>query len=205
MPRGFHYSRNRTRAYTSEYHRINAKLFKPLLISKLGGYTINNDVLSLEHKKLQLSESESGIRIATFTINDKPHQIALKLDNRSASNKLYITCPYCQKQRQHLYAVKFAYACRECLKLHYATQAERPRDRLMRKIRKKRISIWGANWPEVRNMFAHPCYWTKPKSLHWKTFWKARDELYQLERQYWPMVELHFQSQFGHLKEYSKK
>jgi len=142
MPRGFHYGRNRTRAYTSEYNRIHAKLFKPLLIGKLGGYTINNDALSHEHKTLQLSESESGIRIATFTINDTPHQIALKLDDRSASKKLYITCPYCQKQRQHLYAVKFAYACRECLKLHYATQAERPRDRLMRKIRKKRISIW---------------------------------------------------------------
>jgi len=51
-------------------------------------------------KNIKLSENKNGIRYVTFTINDKPHYIALKLDNRSASNKLYITCPYWQKQRQ---------------------------------------------------------------------------------------------------------
>ena len=202
MPKGFHYGRSRKRSYVSEYHRISAKSFKPLLISSLGSYSLSNDSLGSEHKQLKLTETVNGTRIITFTINNKPHQIALKLDNRSASNKLYITCPYCQKQRQHLFAVKFAYACRECLRLHYATQAERPRDRLMRKIRKKRISIWGADWPEVRNMFAHSDYWPKPKGKHWKKFIKNKRELEQLERQYWPMVESHFQSQFGHLDGY---
>ena len=200
MPKGSHYGRTKTRAYTVEYQRIYASTFKPLLTKPLGDYSLNSQSLNDDHRKLVLKENSNGVRYVIFTINNKPHQIALKLDSRSASNKLYITCPYCQKQRQHLYAVKNAYACRDCLGLHYATQAERPRDRLMRKIRKKRKSIWGADWPEVNNLFAHSQYWSKPKGTHWKTFLKAKDELYQLERNYWPMVELHFESQFGHLR-----
>jgi hypothetical protein len=81
-----------------------------------------------EYKSLKLTELKNGIRLMTFTINDKPHLIALKLDNRSASNKFYITCPYCQEKRQHLYAIKTAYACRQCLGLHYASQSERPQE-----------------------------------------------------------------------------
>ena len=69
----------------------------------------------------------------------------------------------------------------------------------MRKIRNKRKSLWGTDWPEVNNMFAHSQYWTKPKGIHWKTFDKAKEETYQLKLQYWPMVELHFQAQFGGL------
>ena len=164
---------------------------------KLGQYTINSDNLSEQHKQFELIELANNIKVAQFIINKRKLQIALVQDDSSASNKLYITCPCCQTKRQHLYTVKNAYACRECLGLHYATQAERPRDRLMRKIRKKRKSIWGADWPEVNNMFAHPQHWPKPKGLHWKTFFKAKDELYQLESKYWPMVELHFQAQFG--------
>ena len=200
MPRGSHYGRVRKRPYTSEYYRLSAIVFRPLLTAKLGRYNITHDHLGEQHKHFELIETAKKTRVVKFNINNQTQQVALIQDNSSASNKLYITCPCCQSKRQHLYAVKNAYACRECLGLHYATQAERPRDRLMRKIRKKRKSIWGADWPEVNNLFAHPQYWPKPKGIHWKTFYKAKDELHQLERKYWPMVELHFQSQFGHLK-----
>ena len=100
MPKGHHYGRKQTRAYTSEYHHIHTNVCKPLLKVPVGNYSINSEYLSEEHKKIKLSENKNGIRYVTFTINDKPHYIALKLDNRSASNKLYITCPYWQKQRQ---------------------------------------------------------------------------------------------------------
>lgn len=199
MPRGSHYGRVRKRPYTCEYYRLSAIVFKPLLTAKLGRYTITHAHLSEQHKHFELIETARKTKVAKFNIKHQTLQVALIQDHSSASNKLYITCPCCQSKRQHLYAVKNAYACRECLGLHYAIQAERPRDRLMRKIRKKRISIWGADWPEVRNMFAHSHYWSKPKGVHWKAFLKAKDELYQLERKYWPMVELHFQSQFGGL------
>ena len=74
------------------------------------------------------------------------------------------------KKRQHLYAVKNAYACRECLGLHYASQSERPQERLMRRIRKLRKELWGYDWPDVNNMFEQVDYWPKPKWMRWKTF-----------------------------------
>jgi len=153
MPKGHHYGRTQARAYTSEYHRIHANVLKPLLTKPLGSYSLNAKQLSNEHRKLTLEETKNSIRYVTFTINDKSHQIGLILDNQSASNKLYITCPYCQKQRQSLYAVKNSYSCRQCNGLHYASQSERPQERLMRCIRKLRKELWGYDWPEVNNMF----------------------------------------------------
>jgi hypothetical protein len=89
MPKGHHYGRTKTRAYTGEYLCINANVFKSLLTTPLGSYSINAEHLSNDHKKLVLKENNNGVRYITFTINDKLHKIALKLDNSSASNKLY--------------------------------------------------------------------------------------------------------------------
>lgn len=199
MPKGFHYGRARKRAYTSEYYRLSAIIFKPLLQAKLGCYKITGDHLSEQHKKFELIETSENIKIAQFIISNKKIQVRLIQDNSSASNKLYISCPCCQTKRQHLYVVNNTYACRECLGFHYASQAERPRDRLMRKIRNKRKQLWGENWPEVNSMFAHSYYWPKPKGIHWKTFYKAKEEIYQLEKKFWPMVEIHLNKQFGGL------
>jgi hypothetical protein len=197
MPKGHHYGRTQTRAYTGEYHRIRAKVFKPLLTTPLGRYSISFEHLSDDHKKLTLKENKNGVRYVTFTINDKPHQIALKLDNRSVSNKLYITCPYCQKQRQSLYAIKYAYACRQCIGLHYATQSERPQERLMRRIRKLRKELWGYDWPDVNNMFEQVAYWPKPKWMRWKSFELKRNKITELEKQYWPMAITQMKTTFG--------
>ncbi len=166
-----HYGRVRKRPYTVEYHRISALIFKPLLKAKLGQYSINSDSLSEQHKNFELIESTGKIKIAQFSISGQKLQLGLIQDNSSASNKLYITCPCCQTKR--------------------------PRDRLMRKIRNKRKNLWGVGWPDVNNMFAHSNYWPKPKGIHWKTFYKAKEEIYQLERQYWPMVDLHLKLMFG--------
>lgn len=120
MPRGSHYGRVRKRPYTVEYFRISAIVFKPLLNAKLGQYSISSDRLSDQHKQFELIEV-NNFKVAQFTINQRKLQIALVQDNSSASNKLYITCPSCQSKRQHLYSVNNAYACRQCLGLHYAT------------------------------------------------------------------------------------
>ena len=185
MPKGHHYGRTQKRIYITEFNRIPAKVFKSLITAPVGSYSLNGDHLSREHKNFILTELNNGIRLITFSINDTPHQVALKVDNRSASNKLYITCPYCQKQRQHLYAIKNAYACRCCIGLHYASQSERPNDRLMRRIRKLRKELWGCNWPDVNNMFENINYWPKPKWLRWKSFEQKRDKIIELENRYW--------------------
>jgi hypothetical protein len=197
MPKGHHYGRTQVRAYTGEYHRIYANVFKSLLTEPLGSYSINADHLNNDHKKLTLIENENGVRYITFSINDKPHKIALKLDNSSASNKLYITCPYCQKQRQSLYAIKYAYACRQCIGLHYASQSERPNERLMRRIRKLRKELWGYDWPDVNNMFENIYYWPKPKWIRWKTFEQKRNNITELEKKYWPMADIQMKTMFG--------
>lgn len=198
MPKGHHYGRTQTRAYTGEYHRVLAKTFKSLLTMPIGNYSLNADFLSNEHQTFKLTALQCGTRLMTFTINDKAHQIALKLDNKSASNKLYITCPYCQKQRQSLYAIKYAYGCRQCIGLHYATQSERPQERLMRRIRKLRKELWGYDWPDVNNMFESVYCWPKPKWMRWKTFDQKRDNITALEKKYWPMVDAQMKTTFGH-------
>jgi hypothetical protein len=197
MPKGHHYGRTQTRAYTSEYHRIHANVFKPLLTKPLGNYSINSEFLFDDHKKIKLEETENGIRYVTFNINDKPHKMALKLDNRSASKKLYIICPYCQKQRQHLYAIKYAYGCRQCIGLHYASQSERPQERLMRRIRKLRRELWGNDWIDVNSMFEQVACWPKPKWMRWKTFEQKRNKITELENQYWPMAIAQMKTTFG--------
>lgn len=198
MPKGQHYGRTQTRAYTSEYHRIFANTFKNLLTVPLGNYSLNADFLSNEHQKFKLTNLECGVRLMTFTINDKSHKIALTVDKRSASNKTYITCPYCQKQRQSLYAIKYAYGCRQCIGLHYASQSERPQERLMRRIRKLRKELWGYDWPDVNNMFEQVAYWPKPKWMRWKNFEYKRNKITELENKYWPMVDVQMKAMFGH-------
>jgi DNA-directed RNA polymerase subunit RPC12/RpoP len=197
MPKGHHYGRTQIRAYTSEYHRIHANAFKSLLKAPLGSYLLDAKHLSKPRQKLKLEENKCGVRFITFTINEKPQKITLALDDRSASNKLYITCPHCNKKRQHLYAVKNAYACRECLGLHHASQSERPQERLMRRIRKLRKELWGYDWPDVNNMFEQVVYWPKPKWMRWKTFKQKRNKITELEKRYWPIVGAQFKTNFN--------
>ena len=188
--------RTQTRPYTTEYQRINAKLFKPLLDLPLGMYTVNNENLNIEHRKLELSESESGDRSILFTINDKPHRIKLSIDNRSVSTKLYLCCPYCRTNRESLYAIKTAYACRDCIGLHYASQSERPKDRLLRSIRNKRQSLWG-NREGIYNL----CFtFDKPKYMKREAFNVKRYEIINLEQAYLGFVSLQLerlQKSFG--------
>lgn len=187
MPKGFHYGRAQHRAYTGEYHKLYAKTCKTLLNAELGKFNYNITCYSEEHQTFELKEV-NNIRYLSFIINDREHQIALKLDNRSASNKLYITCPYCQKNKQHLFAFKNGYACRSCLGLHYGCQSERPQERLMRRIRKLRVELWGADFPFVYDMFDQCKYWPKPKWMRWATFEKKRSHIVKLEERYWPLV-----------------
>jgi hypothetical protein len=206
MPKGHHCGRTQLRSYTTDYHRISAKVFKSLLTADIGNYCVNVDFLSREHQELKLTELENGVRLMTFNINKQSHKIVLKLDNRSASNKLYITCPYCQKKRQHLYAIKTAYVCRECVCLNYTSQSERTNERLIRRIRKLRIQLWGYDWPDVDNMFNNIRYWSKPRWMRWGTFEQKRNKIIELENIYWPMAVVKIKTTFnGYFMTDSKK
>lgn len=188
MPRGHHYGRSQTRSYTTQYCSVPAKVFKQLLTAPVGHYNLSRNLLSDEHNALELTESESGNRSLTFVIAGKPHYIALQQDNRSVSNKLYITCPYCRKQRQKLFAIKTAYACRECLNLSYLCQSKGKQERLARRIRKLRNELWGVDYPQINNLFENILLWPKPKWTRWRTFECKREKILALEARYWPIA-----------------
>ncbi len=178
--------RTQTRPYTNEYHRINANVFKSLLTMPSGNYSLNAEHLSNDHCKFELKENENGDRSIIFTIHNKPHTVNLRIDNRSVSTKLYLSCPYCQNQRQSLYAIKTAYACRSCIGLHYASQSERPKDRLLRSIRNKRRSLWG-NRENINNL----CFtFDRPKYMKRQAFYAKQMEIINLEQAYLGFVSL---------------
>ena len=123
-----------------------------------------------------------------FTIHNKQVPVPLQLDNASASNKLYLVCPYCATQRQYLLAVKKTYACRDCLNVHYASQSESKIDRISRRIRKQRAKLWDYDSIFVNDLFECSSYFPKPKGLHNKTFLKKQSELINLEAEYWKLA-----------------
>jgi len=190
MPKGFHMGRSQSRHYTCEYHRIYAKSFKNMLEAKLGKYQIPNEQLSKEHRVFNLIETNSWGRVAEFNIKDKKIPIPLRIDKRSASNKLYLVCPYCQNQRQHLYAVTNTYGCRKCLDLQYACQSERPSERLARRIRKLRRVIWGNEPYDTVSLFDRSEWYPKPKWMRWKKFNRERGKIINLENKYWKSQEV---------------
>jgi hypothetical protein len=178
--------RIQSRPYTNEYHRINAKAFKQLLTKPTGSYSLNAEHLSNDHSKFELKEDENGDRAVIFTIDNKPHSINLSIDNSSASTKLYLNCPYCKNNRESLYAIKTAYACRSCIGLHYQSQSERPKDRLLRSIRNKRQRLWG-NRPNINNL----CFtFDKPKCMKWQVFHTKLQDIIKLEQSYLGFVSL---------------
>lgn len=178
--------RTQTRPYTSEYHRINAKVFRSLLTKPTGSYSLNAEHLGNNHNEFELKENENGERVIIFTIDKKPHRIKLSVDNRSASTKLYLNCPYCRTNKESLYATKTAYACRSCIGLHYQSQSERPKDRLLRSIRNKRQRLWG-NRPNINNL---SLTFDRPKYMKWQAFHAKHVEIIKLEQSYFALVML---------------
>jgi len=190
MARGLHFGRARTRPYIGEYHRIAAKIFKPCLTVPLRMYTITGIDISEAHCDFSLRDSGRGWRIIVFTFDGREVSIPLMEDNRSASNKLYLACPYCACLRQHLYALKKDYGCRKCIGLSYGVQSEREPDRLARRIRKLRKKLWEDD--VFINDLTESSYWrAKPKLMKRAAFEKKRDEIVSLEERH-----LHYQSVF---------
>ncbi len=187
----------RKRSYIHEYFRIPAKIFKHLLNLQLGFYKITGDDLGEGHNTFELVRSKSRSHSLVFTIKDREIFIPLQLDSRSASKKLYLLCPHCHHQRQHLYAVEFSYACRQCLGLHYATQSERPLVRLRRKIRRLRKALWGNDWPKVLELGQYSKFWPKPKWMKWDKFIRERNKIAKLEEEYWKMESIILSKMFS--------
>lgn len=183
MPKGFHYGRIQLRQYTTQFNKLFASELKSLLSLPLGSYRLLDNASSTP---IELKEKGNGIRFISF--KNSTLEIQLITCNRSVSTKLYLTCPYCQTRRQHLYRSRDSYACKTCLRLHYASQSEREQDRLARKIRKLRKGIWGS-LDGINNLTESVQYLTKPKSKHWVKFEYEKAVLLELERKYWMLAD----------------
>ncbi|EAW26006.1 hypothetical protein ATW7_05521 [Alteromonadales bacterium TW-7] len=184
MPKGFHYGRIQLRQYTTQFNKLFASELKSLLSLPLGSYRLVDNASSTP---IELKEKGNGNRFISF--KNSTLKIQLITCKRSVSTKLYLTCPYCQTRRQHLYRNRDSYACKTCLRLYYASQSEREQDRLARKIRKLRKGIWGS-LDGINNLTESVQYFAKPKSKHWVKFEYEKAVLLELERKYWMLADV---------------
>lgn len=192
MAKGFHFGHLRHLRHlrhTSELYKLPAKAFKNLLTTELGTYQLDGEGITTSFKHFELKQHIEGIRYATFERENDNLEIALLTCSKSVRTKLYITCPFCQNKKQHLYIFKNGFACRNCLNLNYASQSERKQDRLARRIRKLRSSIWG-NLVNVNNLTESARYFPKPKNKHWVKFEYDKAVLQELEKRYWILAEI---------------
>ena len=94
------------------------------------------------------------------------------------NSRVWFRCPRCSKRVAILY-VNIQIACRTCQRLNYASQQQtkgmwQDRDR-MNKIREK------LNWPLYQDVL----FRTKPKGMHYKTFYHLVKEHDFYELSYW--------------------
>ncbi|EOX8040177.1 TPA: hypothetical protein ACKREB_000048 [Proteus mirabilis] len=112
-------------------------------------------------------------------------KLFLSLDSTQAGYgiRYWHLCPHCSKRRAELYLGGEDLACRECWKLHYASQSESSIDRLRRKVRVGRFAIWGYS-PNVSNLTKHVYSFGKPKGMRWEKFREKVAEQARLEDYY---------------------
>ena len=113
-------------------------------------------------------------------------KLFLSLDSTQAGYgiRYWHLCPHCSKRRAELYLGGEDLACRECWKLHYASQSESSIDRLRLKVRVGRFfAIWGYS-PNVSNLTKHVYSFGKPKGMRWEKFREKVAEQARLEDYY---------------------
>lgn len=92
----------------------------------------------------------------------------------------WFICPGagCGRRVGKLYMVGMLFRCRHCHDLAYDCQRETRQDRIVRRVQKIRMQLGG-----TADTFS-PFPW-KPKGMHWKTYWRRREEGEELESLMW--------------------
>jgi hypothetical protein len=102
---------------------------------------------------------------------------------RLGGERPWFLCPGCSRRCALLYSVSGGhYSCRRCCKLAYASENE---TELARRVR--RWKAMKAHLVEDRSGLS-----TKPKHLHWRTFWRNQQKLLNSEAQVAQMVVAKF-------------
>lgn len=89
--------------------------------------------------------------------------------------RYWFLCPGCGKRARILYGVGKYFLCRDCCNLTYGSKLESKADQANRKAQhiRKKLGI-----KPRETIF-------KPKGMHWKTFYKLKDELLRCESFFW--------------------
>jgi len=96
-------------------------------------------------------------------------------------NRLWFLCPDCHKRVAVLYGAGKYFLCRYCYDLTYSSQQESHADRFIRKARKVRKRL-GEDGSQT-NLFT-----SKPKHMHWQTYWRLRENAEKLENLGWSSI-----------------
>lgn len=83
----------------------------------------------------------------------------------------------CRRRVAHLYAGGSYFLCRHCYRLHYASQSEKPLDRLARRSRKLRDRIGGLDF----GVLDLPPF--RPKGMHWDYYHRQCEQIDVIDRQ----------------------
>ena len=78
-----------------------------------------------------------------------------------------------------IYGAGKYFLCRHCYDLTYASQQENVNDRKLRKANRIKERLGGS--------LQGPFPW-KPKNMHWKTYWRLREEAVQAESSAWAAI-----------------
>jgi len=92
--------------------------------------------------------------------------------------RTWFLCPSCGQRVATLYGAGKYFLCRHCCNLTYGSQQENRMDRSFRKAGNIRKRLGGNGSP--LDLFP----W-KPKYMHWKTYWRLREDAQKLENQGW--------------------
>ncbi|MBI5557210.1 MAG: hypothetical protein HY885_06185 [Deltaproteobacteria bacterium] len=90
-------------------------------------------------------------------------------------------CPRCWKRVAVLYGAGKYFLCRHCYQLTYESQQEGPAVRILIKSQKIRKRLGGSG--ATGDLFP-----AKPKNMHWKTYWRLRNEAEQAENLSWEIA-----------------
>ncbi len=190
MARGYHMGHAQFRRYIDGQPRIKATDCKSLYNSDVGaqGYFTWPGGRQVYYK---VRHAEGWDRVAEFSYKGVKTPAPILKTKQYLGERYWLVCGACLKRRTALYFNFYnQIICRECAGLHYACQSERPAVRIERKIRKKRLKLWGPG----QSLLDSSQRYSKPKWKRWHTFEKEKQEVARLEYQW---IEMLRESDFG--------
>lgn len=96
-------------------------------------------------------------------------------------HRKWFLCSRCSRRVALLYGAGKYCLCRHCYYLSYESQQESAPSRLLLKVQKIRKRLGGSS--ATGEIFPE-----KPKGMHWKTYWRLRDEAEKAEELGWAIA-----------------